>query len=285
MVRDHREKNMSQQDHIDISQDIIDRLVDGELDEATRRAVLLRLEHDAILCRRIALAFLENQTWRDVFSNEVATSGTQTPRANLSSPASGIALGVQSNLDDFTQKQTTLGDGPDTANQSSPGKPYRHSRLLKAAWIFAVAASFVVTFLGSWYVQSVWFRAPANKPTIGALSQKSDNVSVPDGSHDIGSQEESSSSEPRLELVSVPLPIDEAGTWATLEVPFISSSAAEVAEMMPAGIPAEILESLSAQGHIVEQQRRFVPVSLPDGRQSIVPIDQVKIQFVGGFKK
>jgi len=285
MVRDRREKNMSQQDHIEISQDIIDRLVDGELDEATRRAVLSRLEHDAILCRRIALAFLENQTWRDVFSNEVATSGMQKPRANLGSPASGIALGVQSKSDGFTQSQTTLGDGPDTANQSSPGKPHRNSRLLTAAWIFAVAASFVITFLGSWYVQSVWFRQPANKPTIGALSQKSDNASVPGGSHDISSQKESSSSEPRLELVSVPLPIDEAGTWATLEVPFISSSAAEVAEMMPAGIPAEILESLSAQGHIVEQQRRFVPVSLPDGRQSIVPIDQVKIQFVGGFKK
>jgi len=148
-----------------------------------------------------------------------------------------------------------------------------------------VAASFVLTFLGSWYVQSVWFTQPATQPTIGALSQNSDPALAPDRNRGIDGQKEPAFSEPQLELVSVPLPIDEAGTWATMEVPFISSSAAEIAEMTPAGIPTEILESLSAQGHIVEQQRRFVPVSLPDGRRSIVPIDQVKIQFVGGFKK
>ena len=42
----------------------IDRLVDGDLTEAERRALLLRLENDPEGWRRFALAFLEDQAWR-----------------------------------------------------------------------------------------------------------------------------------------------------------------------------------------------------------------------------
>ena len=42
----------------------IDLLVDGELSEADRRALLLELEHDPDGWRRCALAFLEAQCWK-----------------------------------------------------------------------------------------------------------------------------------------------------------------------------------------------------------------------------
>jgi len=43
---------------------LLDRLIDGELDDAERRALLLRLEQAPDGWRRCALAFLENQAWR-----------------------------------------------------------------------------------------------------------------------------------------------------------------------------------------------------------------------------
>ena len=42
----------------------VDLLVDGELSEADRRALLLQLEHEPDGWRRCALAFLEAQCWK-----------------------------------------------------------------------------------------------------------------------------------------------------------------------------------------------------------------------------
>src|SRR5262249_32693931 len=44
---------------------LLDRLVDGELPNAERRALLLRLESEPDGWRRCALAFLESQSWRE----------------------------------------------------------------------------------------------------------------------------------------------------------------------------------------------------------------------------
>ena len=42
----------------------VDLLVDGEMDEADRRALLLQLEHEPDGWRRCAMAFLEAQCWK-----------------------------------------------------------------------------------------------------------------------------------------------------------------------------------------------------------------------------
>jgi hypothetical protein len=49
----------------------IDRLVDGECDDAERRALLLRLEADPDGWRRCALAFLEDQAFRSALAGPV----------------------------------------------------------------------------------------------------------------------------------------------------------------------------------------------------------------------
>jgi anti-sigma factor RsiW len=46
----------------------IDRLVDGELSDAERRELLIRLENDPDGWRRCALAFLEDQAWRSAIA-------------------------------------------------------------------------------------------------------------------------------------------------------------------------------------------------------------------------
>jgi anti-sigma factor RsiW len=47
---------------------LIDRLVDGELTDRDRRALLVRLETEPEGWRRCALAFLEAQNWREAFA-------------------------------------------------------------------------------------------------------------------------------------------------------------------------------------------------------------------------
>ena len=50
---------------------------------------------------------------------------------------------------------------------------------------------------------------------------------------------------------------------------------------MPPAIPDNVLQALSRTGHQVQQRRQLVPVPLKDGRQLIVPVDQVELHYVG----
>ena len=52
---------------------VFDRLVDGELDESARRALLRRLDHEPDGWKRCALAFIEAQAWRDAMAGGVAS--------------------------------------------------------------------------------------------------------------------------------------------------------------------------------------------------------------------
>lgn len=273
---------MDRMDNLEISQEMIDRLVDGELEDPARSVIIRRLEHDTVLCRQIALAFLEHQAWREVFSEHCSPSIVAEKQANL-------PPGLPQELSQI--QRSSVGsprcDSENLATLNSASTietTWRHPKLVTLLWISAIAASFFFAFLGSWYVQSLMLQktfptdTAASKPG-GALLAGGDSTGPTKG-------EDSSASPSHLEMVSVPLPIDESGTWATFEVPMISSSGGPIMEMIPAGmVPAEILESLVAEGHTVEQERRFVPVALPDGRESVVPIDQVRIRFVGGSKR
>jgi hypothetical protein len=50
---------------------------------------------------------------------------------------------------------------------------------------------------------------------------------------------------------------------------------------MPPAIPDDVRQAFNRTGHQVEQQRELVPVPLQDGRQLVVPVDQVKVHYVG----
>ena len=53
-----------------ISGELLDRLVDGESDEGERRNLLRRLDDEPNGWRRLALAFLEAQAWKESFAAE-----------------------------------------------------------------------------------------------------------------------------------------------------------------------------------------------------------------------
>ena len=46
-------------------------------------------------------------------------------------------------------------------------------------------------------------------------------------------------------------------------------------------IPGNVLQSLDRTGHRVEQQRELVSVPLKDGRQLVVPVNHIKVHYMG----
>ena len=69
-----------------ISAALLDRLVDGELGEADRRAVLVALDGEAGGWKRCALAFLEAQAWQEAARAESAQGAAPETTAPLSGP-------------------------------------------------------------------------------------------------------------------------------------------------------------------------------------------------------
>jgi hypothetical protein len=111
---------------------LIDRLVDGELPEDERRALLLRLEAEPDGWRRCALAFLEAQAWRHSLGGLAReVSGTkptgvilslpETPRRLLAPRLAAWAAGL---LAAFALGWTTAGSSrphtPQVADLPSP---------------------------------------------------------------------------------------------------------------------------------------------------------------------
>jgi anti-sigma factor RsiW len=94
---------------------LIDRLVDGELTDRDRRALLVRLEAEPEGWRRCALAFLEAQNWREAF-------------APLAAPAP------------FMARSAVV-----PAGKGRKSKPWR-----SVARLTALAASLVLTFALGW---------------------------------------------------------------------------------------------------------------------------------------
>ena len=49
----------------------------------------------------------------------------------------------------------------------------------------------------------------------------------------------------------------------------------------PSAIPNDVMQAFARTGHQVKQQRELIPVSLKDGRQMVMPVDQVDVHYVG----
>jgi hypothetical protein len=72
-----------------------------------------------------------------------------------------------------------------------------------------------------------------------------------------------------------------SGEWQQVEVPVFSSENYDRWARGPArALPLDVVEALRQRGHRVEQQRRFFRIRRPDGRRVLVPVDDLRIEFV-----
>jgi len=239
----------------------LDRLVDGELSDADRRELLLRLEHEPHGWRRCALAFLEAQSWKEDLGAMCRSAATPNPVAACAGPYDTIRMA---------------------------GPPAAASRP-RMGTLLAMAASLLVALvLGStardwWQVRSGGPVAPrpdlANVGTAGpSVLDASKKTSLPPELVD--------AAEPgngwKMVTLAVP-PDDLRGADRAVRLPAIEQDRLneEWIEQFPTALPAGVLRALERTGYQVRQQRQLMPLPMKDGRRLVVPVDRVEVDYVG----
>jgi hypothetical protein len=220
-----------------------DRLVDGELDEQERRELLTRLDEEPGGWRRCALRFLESQCWKEVLGGGIGNWELAIGAA----PSKNMDVDRQPGGDSSRQSPVP---GPAAARITvAPWRPRPASPWVgRLGMLAAMAASFFVAlWLGSWVHRGA--------PPVVAIGQGSPGGWRADRTV--------------LAATEQPGPGSPQGGidhW--------------VSNASPA-IPDDVLQALNRTGHRVQQRRGYLPVPLDDGRQVIVPVDQVELHYVG----
>jgi hypothetical protein len=233
---------------------VFDRLVDGDLSQDEYHQVLQALPHHPRGWQRCAEAFLEAQAWRQELGH--VRRSPPAPEADKPMPA-----------------------------PKSAAKAVAADRL---KMLVVAAASFLFAFVtAQWYwrlsapPQSDYRRdaiatnSATNRPDAGESQHSAE-----------GSLEEVDSTAEALRhvpLTSVKLAVNRPGHAdpQVMNVPVYDPAAAsELLSNSQPALPEDLLNSLAAEGHAVDLQRKLVPVSLGDGRQMMLPVEGYRIMPV-----
>jgi hypothetical protein len=248
-----------------------DRLVDGELDERQRRELLAGLENEPGGWRRCALAFLESQCWKEAFRRP-AERDARTP-LSAAAPAELAAQPAEVATRPAEIASRVLPDAGAAKVEIASRKEDSHSGLSRWAGRFGTLAAMAASFLVALSLGSLAHRTG---PPIG--------LGRPDLAVNTGAGGSDLSSSP-WGWVTVSAPGNGTQDGPSIQVPAVASEGLGVDEQwlrsMPPAIPDNVLQALTRTGHQVQQQRRLVPLPLKDGRQLIVPVDQVELHYVG----
>lgn len=221
---------------------LLDRLVDGELPAAERREVLARLDDEPHGWRRLALAFVESQTWR----------------RELTALADGALLG---NCPTSTAMAPAAATSPASSRWSK--------------WL-AMAAAVLLAFAGGVAVRDRGLPAWAGfgAPTEDWAWTGTERSRPASESPDMG-QVVSADGPPRLTLYNA------AGQPIELPLLEASQAGAELWQQPAELVPRNVREALRRSGYEIEQQRQLLPFDLHDGRRIVVPVDSIDLRFDG----
>ncbi|HUY32206.1 MAG TPA: hypothetical protein VMV69_05450 [Pirellulales bacterium] len=246
---------------------LLDLLVDGELEESQRRALLAWCEREPDGWRRCASAFLEAQCWGREFESMAASEGR--------------ADGFQSEI---RNPQSTIASTPASRRDTRAAGRLRAPRSFLSP--LAMAASFLLALTLGMLIRG------------GGLATQDGRLATQDGLADqapIGV-----GGEPSDELAAgsrdaadgrVPRPLDNVrlvwdgpeGTTEAIELPVVEGATLDEnwLRSQPSALPADLLQALQRSGHRVRQRRELVPLNMQDGRRLVVPVDQVDVHPVG----
>ncbi|NOX56518.1 MAG: hypothetical protein GXP27_19160 [Planctomycetes bacterium] len=251
-----------------VSQVEIDRLVDGELDEQHERALLARLDRTPDGWRRCALAFLEARAWRRDMGRLIQAAHTDDAALVRSRPAR---------------------------------KPVWHTTRL-----LAVCASWLVAFgLGAglmWLTDASRSPTPSSRTTIRraepvaaahtaqtptSRSQRAETQDRQPGPVAARSKQFDTAEDQAVKKTATPseagslrlLVQHRSGETEVLDVPVVDVLNAEELWRSQQRTAAERLrERLERLGHRVRTQRWLIPVPLRDGRQLVLPVEELDVQ-------
>ena len=215
----------------------IERLIDGELNDAEQQQLLRAFDAQPDTWRAVALGFVEAQWVRSELAGwnptTVAAPTAQTS-TSLSSPAAGLG---------------------------------------RASQVMTALAALVATFAIGIAARH-WWPAKTADPTGGSIVN-TDPRSV--GPH-IGRPVD----EPTpLQVQRAGAPRDETAL-RRVNLPLIPAERVDPRSLYNApAITPELKAALQRMGHVVHEERRFYSVELKDGRRVLVPVNEIRVEFVG----
>jgi hypothetical protein len=230
---------------------LFDLLVDGELSTAERRELFARLDQRPESWRRLALAFVEAQSWR-------------SDLAALAAPAVVVEVAPTA--------QPCEASRPAESHQVAPRGP----RLPRwAQTMLTLAASMLCAFFLGLEARKQWPAAPSGDPPPANLAK--DGPAMPE----VARNPDDTGSMPQARLVSGnvgSLTLDEPSR-GSIELPVFQGAEYEQwVRDQPSAISGHLRRALERRGHQVDVQRQFVPLQLEDGRRVIVPVEQVEVR-------
>lgn len=220
----------------------IDRLVMGELPEPERRNLLAWLDEDGRRWRMCALAFLECQTWE-------AAALDWSDQALTIGPGANAAVAK-----DHGPKRGSL-------HTNSDGQRRRVST-------FAVAAAVLAAFISGAIVAQCWPVQEAGPVhTIVEQPAKTPDEAPPGNPR-----------QPLLATVSVRSNLDPR-VPLQLQVPV---TAAESPSQSAAALISDYeRQQWERAGFEVVEELRYLPATMSDGREVVVPVNTVRLKFKG----
>jgi hypothetical protein len=233
----------------------LDQLVDGELSEPERRDLLAGLDSQPGGWRRCALAFLEAQCWKQEFGSMVGReAGAATaPTADLRAPS-------------------PLGRG---AGDKGAARSLWPGRL---ATVAAMAASFLLALWLGATAQQLF--GPGHVPVPEAPTTNS-LAGITGGGNPMAAPAKAAEGLWRLVRISSPSKAQDPGLSFDLPAVERENVDEQWLRSLPRAIPDNVVEALHRTGHQVQQRRELVPIPLDDGRQVVVPVDQVEVDYEG----
>lgn len=241
---------------IPLNEGLLDQLVDGELSEAQRREAIQQVQTHPDGWRRLALAFLESQAWRQEMPPLVGE----------------ISRAVEY---------------PMVPNQQPSVRPDSTRRFSALAWqILALAGGILLAFLGGYWVRDFRLGIQAGFQEGSIVQGITPPRGVPKG---FGPSEETRLKEPlglpeRLpssgwEYVTLAAGTGPDGVPEVVRIPVSPVAPQNRLSLGPPPIPEEILHLLRRWGAEVTHWRHFVPLRIEDGCQVVVPVEQVELYY------
>lgn len=230
--------------------ELLDRLVDGELPRDEYEQLLRSFEQHPEGWRRCALAFLESQAWqRELSVIRDIPATVSLPEAD-----------------------------PSVGGACQPAKADRAKASFNWIPILAVAATFLIAFaLGLRFRGSVLSSGAGLVPNdLVENSGEPNSETMPEQPIVSGAGLSANAVPDNVMLVVDP---GDGSNGQPIEVPVIDWSP-EHERMLTEpsiSIPPEVQRMLRGLGHEFQSRRQVVPLRLEDGRQILVPVEQLEI--------
>ncbi len=248
-----------------LDEEVLDRLVDGELGESQRRELLASLDSRPDGWRRCALAFLQAQCWEKELGGMLRSSqqrllktGTGASQPAEIAASSGERLGA-----------SPISSQARSVEPAAAGRPSgRRFDFRRLGTPLAVAASLLFALVIGTQIRLGSTPKPGDEQVAGGGQTSLAPIPArpkPKGSGPWEMVTLAGTGSPGRE---VRLPARQGDRW---NEDWMDST-------RPA-IPDDMLEAIRRQGGKVRHSWQFVPMPLEDGRRVVVPIDQFDVHY------